>query len=90
MVKVEIKIEGLSVHFERKLTANEGKSPAKLQKKVAEVQQQTSLQLLLLRTGRQCQKIEVVRVFEHLHREIGVGRRKRLLKVRDSFPFSLM
>jgi hypothetical protein len=39
VVEEQIKIEGLTLSFERNLTANEGKSTAKFQKKIAEVQQ---------------------------------------------------
>lgn len=38
-------------HFERNLTSSESEPPAKLQKKVTEVEQQTAFHFPLLRTG---------------------------------------
>lgn len=54
------------------------------------MEEQTAFQLPLLCTGGQRQEIEVVGIFENLRREIGIGRREGLLKVREGFPLSLM
>lgn len=48
--------------------------------------QQSAFQIAFLRFVRKRQKIEVVRVFDELLREIGLWPRKSGLKIRGCFP----
>jgi hypothetical protein len=66
MIEEQIEIESLPVHFERDLAANESEAPTKLQKKVAEMNEQTAFQFAFFIAGGQSQEIKLIGVFQNL------------------------
>ncbi len=90
MIEEQVEKERLASDFKWKLATDESESPTELQKKVAEMNQQTPFQFPLFGARGQRQKIELVRVFKELFRQVGAFRRKGLGEVRDGFALTLV
>jgi hypothetical protein len=83
VIKEQIDIKDLIPHLERNLATGEGEAAAQLQEQIPEMDQETALDLPLVRFAGDGQKIEVVGVFQNLFGQIGVRRRQRPLKIGD-------
>lgn len=83
MVKKQIQLEILSSNFKRNLATDKGEAGSELNKELAQVLQQSPLQVALLGCGGEGQKIEVVRILDKLLSKIGLWRWQSRLKVSD-------
>ena len=90
MVEEQIEVKRLVSYFKQHLAPDEGKPATQLQQQIAQVQQESALDLTLARSRSQRQEVKLVGVFENLLRKVGVGRRKRPLEVGERLPLSLM
>ena len=91
VVKQQIDFEVLSSYFKQDLAADEGEPDTKLDEELAQVGEKFPLQVALVRFGCEGEKIEVVRVFDDLLREIGLrlgeGRLEVCKKFVSAFPW---
>ncbi len=90
VVEKQVNIEGLSIDLDWHLAADEGETPSELQEEVAEMNQKSTFDLPFVSSLSDREEIEVVRIFEDLLGEIGVGRRQGSLEVRERLPFPLL
>src|ERR1700674_4305010 len=89
MIEEEIDVEGLTPDFERHLAADEGEPAAKLQKKLAKMFEEATLELPLFGDRAQGQKLERIWILKELPREVGVRCRQRPVEVRQRLPLRL-
>jgi len=91
VVKQQVELEVFSSDLEQDLAAYEGKPDTKLDEELAQVGEKFPLQVALVRFGCEGEKIEVVRVFDDLLREIGLrlgeGRLEVCKKFVSAFPW---
>jgi hypothetical protein len=67
-------LEVLSADVQRNLAPHEGEAQAEFDKELAQLSQQSLLQVALLRLRGECQEIEVVGIFDELLCQIGLWR----------------
>ena len=89
VIEEQIDVEGLAVHLERHLATDEGEAAAQLQQKIAQMFEETTLELPLFGGRAQGQKLERVWVLEDLLRQVGLRCRQRSVEVRQRLPLPL-
>jgi hypothetical protein len=86
MVEEEIEFEIFSSNLKRNLAPDKGESHSQFDEELAQVREEFSFEVALLRLFRESQEIEVVGVLDELLSEIGLWRRESRLKISKAFP----
>ena len=81
MVKKQVEAKLLAADFEWILAADEGKSHAKLQQKIADVLDESAFELTLLDLSCEGEEVEVVRVLNDLLGQFRLRRGQRAREV---------
>ncbi len=90
MIEKQVESKILIAHFEKDLSADESKSAAELKQEMLNMVDKRLLNVVLFPGIRCTQKIKQIRVFEYLHRHVGILRWKCKRKVIGGFTLSLM
>ena len=86
MVEKKIEVEFLAAHGEPVLAAHKCEPDAEFEKKLAQVVEQTTLQIALVGIVAEGEKIEVLWIFGDVPREVGLRRWQCAVEVCDGFP----
>ena len=88
MIEEEVDEEFLVADRKAVLTSDEGEPDPEFEKELAQVVQQTALQIALVGIVAEGEEIEVVGIFGDVPREVGLRRGQRAVEVGDRFPLA--
>ena len=89
MIKQKIDINILTADFQVILTADKRETDTEFEQKFADVFHQSIFQIAFDRFVVQSQKIEIIRVFQQLFRQIGLRFRQSQIEIRHGFSLPL-
>lgn len=90
MVEEEVDVVILTADFETHLVADEREPDSQLEQELAQVFDESVLQIAFARVRRERQEVEIVRILEQFLREIGFRREQRSPVIRQRATLSLM
>ena len=79
-------VEILLAHRNAVLTSHKGEPDAEFEKELAQVVEEAALPIAFMGIVSESEKIEVVRIFGDVPREVGLRRGQRAVEVGDGFP----